>query len=99
MPTLLVIVPNPGLDDRLQFVERPGVQQQRAVFDLEATDEALHLGVVMRAAERIGDASTVAEKLHTMVLRSLLNSRMRDFFDVWALARQFDFEGGVLLIT
>lgn len=40
--------------------------------------------------------SVVAEKFHTMVLRGLLNSRMRDFFDVWALSRQFDFEGGVL---
>ena len=37
--------------------------------------------------------SVVAEKFHTMVLRGLLNSRMRDFFDVWALARQFDFPG------
>jgi hypothetical protein len=40
--------------------------------------------------------SVVAEKFHTMVLRGILNSRMRDFFDVWALSRQFDFEGGVL---
>lgn len=40
--------------------------------------------------------SVVAEKFHTMVLRGLLNSRMRDFFDVWVLSRQFDFEGGVL---
>ncbi|MFQ5600313.1 MAG: nucleotidyl transferase AbiEii/AbiGii toxin family protein [Candidatus Krumholzibacteriia bacterium] len=40
--------------------------------------------------------STVAEKFHTMVRRGLLNSRMRDFFDVWGLSRQFDFDGGVL---
>lgn len=40
--------------------------------------------------------SVVAEKFHTMVLRGLLNSRMRDFFDVWVLSRQFDFEGPVL---
>lgn len=40
--------------------------------------------------------SMIAEKFHTMVLRGLLNSRMRDFFDVWVLSRQFDFEGGVL---
>jgi len=31
-----------------------------------------------------------------MVRRGLLNSRLRDFFDVWVLARQFDFEGEVL---
>ena len=31
-----------------------------------------------------------------MVRRGLLNSRMRDFFDVWALSRHFDFDGRVL---
>ncbi|MFQ5691385.1 MAG: nucleotidyl transferase AbiEii/AbiGii toxin family protein [Gemmatimonadota bacterium] len=40
--------------------------------------------------------SVVAEKFHTMVRRGLLNSRMRDFFDVWVLSRQFDFDGEVL---
>jgi len=40
--------------------------------------------------------SLIAEKFHTMVRRGLLNSRMRDFFDVWVLSRQFDFEGEVL---
>lgn len=40
--------------------------------------------------------SVVAEKFHTMVLRGLLNSRLRDYFDVWALSRQFDFEGPLL---
>jgi predicted nucleotidyltransferase component of viral defense system len=40
--------------------------------------------------------SVIAEKFHTMVRRGLLNSRMRDFFDVWALSRRFDFDGDVL---
>lgn len=40
--------------------------------------------------------SVVAEKFHTMVRRGLLNSRLRDYFDVWALSRQFDFEGPLL---
>ena len=40
--------------------------------------------------------SVIAEKFHTMVRRGLLNSRKRDFFDVWTLSRQFDFDGGVL---
>ena len=40
--------------------------------------------------------SVVAEKFHVMVRRGLLNSRMRDFFDVWVLSRQFDFDGGIL---
>jgi len=40
--------------------------------------------------------SVIAEKFHIMVRRGLLNSRIRDFFDVWALSRQFDFDGRVL---
>jgi len=40
--------------------------------------------------------SVIAEKFHTMALRGLLNSRIRDFVAVWALSRQFDFEGPVL---
>jgi len=37
--------------------------------------------------------STIAEKLHVMEKRGELNSRMRDFYDVWLLSRQFDFDG------
>ena len=37
--------------------------------------------------------SVVAEKFGSMVKLGVLNSRMKDFFDVWTLARQFDFEG------
>ncbi|MFC1543933.1 nucleotidyl transferase AbiEii/AbiGii toxin family protein [Gemmatimonadota bacterium] len=40
--------------------------------------------------------SVIAEKFHTMVRRGLLNSRMRDYHDVWVLSRHFDFEGRVL---
>jgi len=40
--------------------------------------------------------SAVAEKLQAMVKLGELNSRMRDFYDVWLLSRQFDFEGEVL---
>jgi hypothetical protein len=31
-----------------------------------------------------------------MVKLGLLNSRMKDFFDIWLLSRQFDFEGPTL---
>jgi hypothetical protein len=37
--------------------------------------------------------SVVAEKLHAMVYLGLPNSRMKDFFDVWFLCREFPFEG------
>lgn len=37
--------------------------------------------------------STIAEKFEAMVKLSILNSRMKDFFDIWLMLRQFDFEG------
>lgn len=37
--------------------------------------------------------SAIAEKFEAMVRHRELNSRMKDFYDVWLLARQFDFEG------
>ena len=37
--------------------------------------------------------SAIAEKFEAMVRHRELNSRMKDFYDVWLLTRQFDFEG------
>ncbi|HUV12696.1 MAG TPA: nucleotidyl transferase AbiEii/AbiGii toxin family protein [Acidobacteriota bacterium] len=37
--------------------------------------------------------SSIAEKLEAMVKLGMLNSRMKDFFDIWLLSRHFDFEG------
>jgi hypothetical protein len=37
--------------------------------------------------------ASVAEKFHAMVDHGIENSRMKDFFDVWALSREFAFEG------
>lgn len=37
--------------------------------------------------------SAVAEKFEAMVKLGMLNSRMKDFYDIWLLARQFDFDG------
>ena len=42
-------------------------------------------------------ATVVAEKLHAMVVLGMANSRMKDFFDVWLLAREFDFDGPELV--
>lgn len=38
----------------------------------------------------------IAEKLQAMTALGLINSRMKDFFDIWFLAQNFDFEGKVL---
>ncbi len=40
--------------------------------------------------------TVVAEKLQAMVFLGLANSRMKDVFDVWLLAMNFDFSGLVL---
>lgn len=40
--------------------------------------------------------STIAEKFQAMVKRGILNSRMKDFYDIWMLSRSFDFQGSTL---
>ena len=40
--------------------------------------------------------STIAEKFEAMVKLGILNSRMKDFFDIWLMSRQFDFKGATL---
>ena len=41
--------------------------------------------------------SLIAEKFQAMVYLGATNSRMKDFYDVWLLARQFDFDGPTLV--
>lgn len=40
--------------------------------------------------------SAIAEKFEAMVKLGRLNSRMKDFFDIWLLSRRFKFDAGVL---
>ena len=40
--------------------------------------------------------TVVAEKFQAMVALGIANSRMKDFYDVWTLARQFEFDGALL---
>src|SRR4030042_5097637 len=40
--------------------------------------------------------STIAEKFEAMVKLGILKSRMKDFFDIWLMSRQFDFDGIIL---
>ena len=37
--------------------------------------------------------SMVSEKFEAMIKLGLLNSRMKDFYDIWIIMRQFDFDG------
>jgi len=41
--------------------------------------------------------TVVAEKFEAMVKLGALNSRMKDFYDVWLMTRQFNFEGESLV--
>lgn len=40
--------------------------------------------------------TVVAEKLEAMISLGMLNSRMKDYFDLWILANHSDFDGAVL---
>jgi Nucleotidyl transferase AbiEii toxin, Type IV TA system len=40
--------------------------------------------------------TTIAEKLEAMIKLGSLNSRLKDFFDIWSLSRQFEFKGTIL---
>ena len=40
--------------------------------------------------------STIAEKFQAMVKLGVLNSRMKDFYDIWVMSRTFDFKGKIL---
>lgn len=40
--------------------------------------------------------TTVAEKYEAMVSLGIANSRMKDFYDLWVLARDFEFKGDIL---
>lgn len=40
--------------------------------------------------------TVVAEKLQAMVVLGIANSRMKDFYDLWVLARTFSFDGDTL---
>jgi predicted nucleotidyltransferase component of viral defense system len=40
--------------------------------------------------------SVVAEKFQAMVMLGIANSRMKDFYDLWVLSRQFEFRGPLL---
>lgn len=37
--------------------------------------------------------SIVAEKFESMIKLGAINSRMKDFYDIWIISRQFDFKG------
>lgn len=43
--------------------------------------------------------SVIAEKFQAMVNLGLSNTRMKDFYDIWALSESFDIDGDALLVA
>jgi predicted nucleotidyltransferase component of viral defense system len=41
--------------------------------------------------------TVISEKLQAMVSLGMLNSRMKDFYDIWVISKQFDFKGPALV--
>jgi len=41
--------------------------------------------------------AVIAEKIDAMIERGLRNSRMKDYYDIWLLSTDFDFEGRILV--
>jgi len=67
------------------IVPAPEILVYPVILDLPAPE--------MKAYTR---ESVVAEKFEAMIKLGLLNSRVKDFFDIWLLSRQFDFPGVML---
>jgi hypothetical protein len=40
--------------------------------------------------------TVIAEQFHATVRFGIVNTRMKDFFDIWILSRQFEFDGDTL---
>jgi hypothetical protein len=91
---------------RIRFAARLGQARIRVQIDVGFGDaiepppeEAVYPTLldlphpVIRAYRR---ETVVAEKAHAMVVNGERNSRMKDFFDIQAISRQFAFEGGAL---
>lgn len=54
------------------------------------------LGLAQPKLRAYPPETVVAEKFQAMVALGMLNSRMKDFFDIWAIANTFGFNGAVL---
>ncbi len=64
--------------------------------DAEQTEYPTLLGFPAPVLRTYPRETVVAEKYQAMVMLGIANSRMKDFYDIWVLARDFDFDGSVL---
>lgn len=59
--------------------------------------DRLELLLVADEHEAYPKETVVAEKFQAMVALGMTNSRMKDFFDLWVLSRDFAFDGSTLV--
>lgn len=62
----------------------------------EAVEVPSLLGFPPAVLKGYSKEAVVAEKLQAMVALGIVNSRMKDFYDIWVLARENAFDGSVL---
>jgi len=91
---------------RAKFQGRLGNARLAMQIDIGFSDVITPAPVAIHYPALLGHASAdlmaynretaVAEKLEAMVSLGQLNSRMKDFFDLWLLAKHHDFDGPLL---
>jgi len=62
----------------------------------EETDLPVLLGLPAPRLRSYPRETVIAEKFQAMVVLGRANSRMKDFYDIWVLARSFEFTGDTL---
>jgi hypothetical protein len=60
------------------------------------TDYPTILDLPVPSVQGYSKESAIAEKLQIIVRLGILNSRLKDFYDIWLLSGQFDFDGQTL---
>lgn len=91
---------------RVRFLARLGNSRVRMQLDIGFSDVITPADRIIELPTILGmpapvlrgypTETVVAEKLQTLVIRGELNSRVKDFFDLWQISRLFAFEGRVL---
>lgn len=96
----------PGRDTRVSFLGRIGGARIPIQVDVGFGDSSssppveiefpslLEMPLPLLRAYRM--ETTVAEKFDAMLSLGILNSRMKDYFDLWFLSRHFAFDGSQL---
>lgn len=94
----------PGV--RLNFLSRLGNARIRMQLDISFSDVITPEAVFRKLPTLLGMPAprlllypletVIAEKLQAMVYLGEINSRMKDYYDIYLLSRGFDFDGSIL---